>query len=308
MSIFKGRFLKKAVMTQFKKCNILFLVLTFFQLAQSAQLETFCALSKTLFKRFKFAAASLENVRNGGIKPKYSNQDRVLCKEQGQNLLFGVFDGHGKYGDVVARKTVELFPVLFDTYFFDQDCFLKINQELQKRFKKQDYAQKSGTTAVAAFLKENNLIVSNTGDSRLILAREGKVFFETKDHKPENVMEYERLIHAGAKIRGNYIYGKSGNGLAISRTIGDSLLHQNDIVVEVPDVTHLQVEENDFIVAASDGLFDVMKTQEVVDFVQRQLIAQKDLSVIVDKLTKNARHLGSFDDITALIIHIADLK
>jgi serine/threonine protein phosphatase PrpC len=61
------------------------------------------------------------------------------------------------------------------------------------------------------------------------------------------------------------IYRVNGN-LALSRAIGDR--SERPAVTSKPDVSTYRIEEGDeFIVLGSDGLWDVMSSQEVVTFV-----------------------------------------
>jgi serine/threonine protein phosphatase PrpC len=65
------------------------------------------------------------------------------------------------------------------------------------------------------------------------------------------------------------IYRVNGN-LALSRAIGDR--SERPAVTSEPDVTTYNIEEGDeFIVLGSDGLWDVMSSQEVVAFVHTTL-------------------------------------
>ena len=64
----------------------------------------------------------------------------------------------------------------------------------------------------------------------------------------------------------------NGN-LAMSRAMGDNA--ESPYVNSNPDVTETQRKftEDKFIIIASDGLWDVMSSQEAVDFVMRNMIS-----------------------------------
>ena len=47
----------------------------------------------------------------------------------------------------------------------------------------------SGSTAITSFVTPTHIILGNTGDSRAVLCREGKVHFGTVDHKPTDVRQ-----------------------------------------------------------------------------------------------------------------------
>ena len=63
----------------------------------------------------------------------------------------------------------------------------------------------------------------NCGDTKSFLARDGKVFCETIDHKPENEYEKERIHRTGGFLKNGRINGK----LNVSRAFGDFALKMN---------------------------------------------------------------------------------
>lgn len=75
----------------------------------------------------------------------------------------------------------------------------------------------SGSTAVAALLVDDQLIVANTGDSRCVLCRNGTAVAMSEDHQPENEEERKRIERAGGTVSE---YGRVNNGLNMSRAIG----------------------------------------------------------------------------------------
>ena len=104
----------------------------------------------------------------------------------------------------------------------------------------------------------------------------------TRDQKPEDPEELERITKAGGRVQrlvdnlGNNIgpyrvWEQSTNvpGLAMSRSIGD-LLAKRMGVVSTPICTKHKIKRNDdfFIVIASDGVWDVMENDDVVNFVE----------------------------------------
>lgn len=104
----------------------------------------------------------------------------------------------------------------------------------------------------------------------------------TKDQKPEHPEECARINECGGRVQqlldktGNKIgpyrvFDMKGNqpGLAMSRSLGD-LLGKQVGVISTPVFTKYKFhKENDsFLVIASDGIWDVMENQEVVNFVE----------------------------------------
>lgn len=59
---------------------------------------------------------------------------------------------------------------------------------------------KSGTTAVCAFISPKGLFIANCGDSRAVLCRNGSPAFSTQDHKPGLPSEMARIVRAGGSV------------------------------------------------------------------------------------------------------------
>lgn len=104
----------------------------------------------------------------------------------------------------------------------------------------------------------------------------------TIDQKPEDPVELERILQCGGVVMrledemgrkvGPYRVWKVENGypgIAMSRSLGDTLAHEIG-VSNTPLTSMRRIEENkdSFIVIASDGVWDTMENQEVVDFIE----------------------------------------
>ncbi|PWA82460.1 protein phosphatase 2C family protein [Artemisia annua] len=79
---------------------------------------------------------------------------------------------------------------------------------------------KSGSTACVAIIRNNQLVVANSGDSRCVLSRKGQAHNLSKDHKPDLESEKERIVKAGGFIHG----GRVNGSLNLTRAIGTSLM------------------------------------------------------------------------------------
>ncbi|XP_076805049.1 protein phosphatase 1G-like [Clavelina lepadiformis] len=139
----------------------------------------------------------------------------------------------------------------------------------------------SGTTAVVALLHGFQLHVANAGDSRCVLCRkDGKAFDMSDDHKPEDETELSRIKAAGGHVN---LQGRVNGGLNLSRAIGDHCYKTNkDLPLEeqmisaMPDVRSVVLDPDDeFMVLACDGVWNVFTSQEVVDFVRDRLNSQE---------------------------------
>ncbi|KAK2896407.1 hypothetical protein QQF64_006133 [Cirrhinus molitorella] len=158
---------------------------------------------------------------------------------------------------------------------------------------KEEPGSDSGTTAVVALIRGKQLIVANAGDSRCVVSEKGKAVDMSYDHKPEDELELARIKNAGGKVT---MDGRVNGGLNLSRAIGDHFYKRNKVlppeeqmISALPDVKVLTLnEDHDFMVIACDGIWNVMSSQEVVDFVSERLKTEagknRPLSAIIEEL------------------------
>nr|KAF6430084.1 protein phosphatase, Mg2+/Mn2+ dependent 1G [Molossus molossus] len=160
---------------------------------------------------------------------------------------------------------------------------------------KEEPGSDSGTTAVVALIRGKQLIVANAGDSRCVVSEAGKALDMSYDHKPEDEVELARIKNAGGKVT---MDGRVNGGLNLSRAIGDHFYKRNknlppeeQMISALPDIKVLTLtDDHEFMVIACDGIWNVMSSQEVIDFIQSK-ISQRDengelrlLSSIVEEL------------------------
>jgi serine/threonine protein phosphatase PrpC len=143
-----------------------------------------------------------------------ANQDSfVICESiQDDNYchLFGVFDGHGEFGDLCSYYSADKVP----EYLVKETNLLgglsnitdkEFQQAYSNAFIKTDTALRSskiddslsGTTGITVFVKGDKLFVANVGDSRAIIAskKDGKLVYSplSNDQTPYRKDERERL-------------------------------------------------------------------------------------------------------------------
>uniref|UniRef100_A0A8D3DIR0 protein-serine/threonine phosphatase n=1 Tax=Scophthalmus maximus TaxID=52904 RepID=A0A8D3DIR0_SCOMX len=159
---------------------------------------------------------------------------------------------------------------------------------------KEEPGSDSGTTAVVALIRGKQLIVANAGDSRCVVSERGKAVDMSYDHKPEDELELARIKNAGGKVT---MDGRVNGGLNLSRAIGDHFYKRNktlppeeQMISAMPDVKVLTLNgDHDFMVIACDGIWNVLSSQEVVDFISERIKPDQSgkvrpLSSIVEEL------------------------
>lgn len=214
--------------------------------------------------------------------------------------FFGVFDGHGGPG-AAAYVQQNLWKTLQTNNNFDSD----IKQALMEAFVATDNAyladeansnKDDGCTAVAAVLLGDQLIVANVGDSRAVLARDGKAYPMSEDHKPNRADERQRIEQAGGVVvwAGTW---RVGGVLAVSRAFGDRLLKK--YVVAEPDILDTALTGSDtLLIMATDGLWDVVSNQEAISMVRNT----RNAEAAAVRLTTEAFQRGSSDNISCIVV------
>merc|ERR1711879_75002 len=115
------------------------------------------------------------------------------------------------------------------------------------------------------------------------------------DHKPASDIEKTRIEAAGGYLEDAPGGARVNGNLNLSRAIGDleykkreDLGAEEQIICSTPDflVQELTLED-EFVVLACDGVWDVMRNQEVCDFVRPKLKEKMPLGQIGELLLDN---------------------
>ena len=256
-------------------------------------------------------------------------------------LYAGVCDGHGYQGEEVSSFLKDYIPFTLNKNLmkYSKNCFNNTNEiihDIKETFlsvKNDLYANSeidkewSGSTCTSVLLLINKLFIINVGDSRSIIGKYTKnkeyiAYQLSNDHKPSVPEEKERILSAGGVIKqmtddnGNSIgplriYMKDDNipGLAMSRSFGDYYASLAGAICE-PEVEEYILEDNDkFIIIASDGLWEYMTNDEVVNIVS-DYYNKQDPTSCIEYLYKEAKKRwilqegDNIDDITIILIFL----
>ncbi|XP_008799206.1 probable protein phosphatase 2C 64 [Phoenix dactylifera] len=259
------------------------------------------------------------------------NQDAMILWEDfgvEGGVLCGVFDGHGPYGHLVARKVRDALPLkLLSSLPLPgggarrtglgclgrsraplaspgeaeaekenveeeeaaslsawREAFVKSYKAMDKELRSHPTLDCfcSGSTAVILFKLGSKLYMGNIGDSRAVLGSKddssgSMVAVQlTVDLKPDLPREAERIKRCRGRVFALqdepevprvWLPFDDAPGLAMARAFGDFCLKDYG-VISVPEFFHWMLTEGaQFVVLASDGVWDVLSNQEVVDIV-----------------------------------------
>ncbi|XP_051121443.1 probable protein phosphatase 2C 33 [Andrographis paniculata] len=278
-----------------------------------------------------------------------SREDTVFC---------GVFDGHGPYGHMVAKRVRDSLPLKLSTHWeaniksdeilrdvslnstgsvwADDSSFQSTDEESRpsidskeigkhpevfhtlkesflKAFKVMDrelrmYANIdcfcSGTTAVTIVKQGQDLVIGNVGDSRAVLGTRDEnnslvAIQLTVDLKPNLPAEAERIrnckgrvfaLQEEPEVARVWLPNNDAPGLAMARAFGDFCLKDFGLI-SVPEISHRRLTDKDeFVVLATDGIWDVLSNKEVVDTVASCSIRSNAARTVVHSAVRAWRY------------------
>ena len=278
---------------------------------------------------------------------KKTNQDNFFIYNNFNNnsnyVYLGVCDGHGLFGQDISTYLVNNLPqnmnkkfitkniknlsnadisLLSSTFqetFFETNISLNSDERIDSSY--------SGSTCVSVLFTPNRICCINVGDSRCILGKfiekENKWIPKnlSRDHKPSEPDEMQRIKKAGGIVEsyrdnlGNFVgpervwgINLEGPGLAMSRSFGDEIGHSIGVVVDPEILEHFFEKEDKFIVLGSDGIWEFISNEEVVEIVKEYYL-QNNIEGAIEHLYNEAskRWLMEeevIDDITVIIIFL----
>uniref|UniRef100_A0A3Q1FSH6 Protein phosphatase 1L n=1 Tax=Acanthochromis polyacanthus TaxID=80966 RepID=A0A3Q1FSH6_9TELE len=198
--------------------------------------------------------------------------------------IFGIFDGHGgeAAADFAKAHLPEALRQQLLTYERDKEVSLSYPSILEQQILTLDREMldklsatynEAGTTCLVALLSDKELTVANVGDSRGVLCdKDGNAIPLSHDHKPYQLKERKRIKKAGGFISFNGSWRVQGI-LAMSRSLGDYPLKNLNVVIPDPDIMSFDLNklQPEFMILASDGLWDTFSNEEAVRFIRERL-------------------------------------
>jgi len=226
--------------------------------------------------------------------------------------LFGIYDGHG--GSWVSKYLESNIQNYYmNTNFippFNQEFHTKVFLLIQSELLKNPLGYSNGSTCLLNIMYKNKLDGSiimnivNLGDSRMtIVNSKGISQAITKDHKPDDTIEEERLTKMGGEIykdsEGVYRIGD----LSLSRAFGDG--DNAPYISQKPDVFNIPItSETKYIVMACDGLWDIIESKDLGKVIKNILNKNNNPDNIAVELANWALDKGSTDNVSVIVIEV----
>lgn len=224
-------------------------------------------------------------------KVRQGNEDSYLAREP----LFVVADGMGGHaaGDVASATAVDVITDRASSATLEDPQTLSslvraANKAIWEKARADPSLQGMGTTCTLVMIEDGRAHVAHVGDSRAYLLRDGDLKQVTEDHtlvgrmvKEGRLREEEAAHHPQRNI--------------ITRVLGV------DADVQV-DLAPLELLPGDRVLINSDGLTSMIDP----DRVRQVLVEEHDAQVAADRLVDIANEAGGEDNITVVVIDVAD--
>ncbi|EJK74916.1 hypothetical protein THAOC_03382, partial [Thalassiosira oceanica] len=236
--------------------------------------------------------------------PRHIRNQMLTDREALQQSIMNGRGPRGLHTDTGEDATSEIMRRILKTSYLRAD----------KEFISPKTAPQSGSTGATVVLFGRRLFAANVGDSRVVLARKNGACLElTSDHKPSRPDEAARVRAAGGFILHKRVMGE----LAITRAFGDKSFKMGIKAMLEEDADELGAgaaepeiasivlsHEDEFLLLACDGLFDVFKSQDAISFVRQELIAHRGEPAEVARILSDQaiRVRRSRDNVSILII------
>jgi len=245
------------------------------------------------------------------LVPRYRQRTPQSALEELENLFsktsfYGVYDGHGGWiaAEFISRhlhRMVVNQQAFAEGRFRDalHNAFIELDNTLIRWLFESRHPEGGGSTAVTALIVDNRLIVAHCGDSRAVLSRKKKALRMSEDHKPFRSDELDRIHAAGGTVVHVQEAYRVNGQLAVSRSFGDLVLKGQNVIIADPEFhEELLTPDDDCLVLASDGLWDVISDQKAVDVARKAATAME----AAQKLVELALKKESSDNITVVVV------
>ena len=221
-------------------------------------------------------------------------------------MLFEIFDGHG--GDEMSTYLQNNLAKIYK-----QNLLLNkgnIILSLKNAFHDADDEMRGqlnieglGSTGTLVHLVKNNftdeLVVysANVGDSRVSLISPEHIIRLSYDHRTSDEKEKKRILESGMDIIDDRICGT----LMLTRIFGNyeykeendeknSDINNNKGLICEPFISKINIDsniENQFLIIASDGIWDILTEEDIQKIIQKYQDTQKICSIIIKKCLEN---------------------
>ena len=229
------------------------------------------------------------------------NQDSIHLPDgthpPGMGLLYAVADGMGGYahGAVASALAIQkLAETLYNGNGRPNPKSLRRGVRSANlsiyRAAERFGAGRMGTTLTAAYIFNDTLHLVHVGDSRAYLIRDQQATCLTADHTTVGDLVRTRLIPAD-KVRTH------SQRSILTKSVGIGLFVK-------PDISQHKLQENDYYILCSDGVWSVIQDEEFA----QSVMESKGVDQVSQNLLTMALNRATDDNVSVVTIHIRELS
>jgi serine/threonine protein phosphatase PrpC len=227
-------------------------------------------------------------------------EDRWAVQATPHGLFAAVYDGHGG-ARVADRAAADLHLSVLRA----RQAGLEPGDALRRAFAEMETAtagEECGSTVAALLLTGMALTTAHVGDSRVVRVGRAEVESLTRDHRIDVADERARVLGMGAELDPPYVV-RGDRGLMMTRSLGDRWFRPVGVIAEPEVGRHALGVDDVALVAATDGVWDVLGVEDAARVVRRAATAQAAADALIDA----ALAADTRDNVTALVVRVADL-
>ncbi|WP_227766930.1 Stp1/IreP family PP2C-type Ser/Thr phosphatase [Zhaonella formicivorans] len=218
-----------------------------------------------------------------------SNEDFFLCDPA--KGLYIVADGMGGHlaGEVASQMAIKVIADYLDGAGTDHLSALKeavthANARIYSDSQDDLSRQGMGTTLTSAWIVGSKLYLAHVGDSRAYLIRKGSINLLTCDHSYVG-----ELLRNGGLTEEEAQHHPRRN--VLMRAVGA------DSEVDI-DLIEVNLEPGDHLLLCTDGLFNLIPGEELLEIILRESTLEEAVNCMVDL----AYSRGAGDNLTVILV------
>ena len=215
-------------------------------------------------------------------------------------MIFEIFDGHG--GDEMSTYLqANLAKIYKQNLLLNKgniilslkNAFLDADDEMRGQLN----IEGLGSTGTLVHIIQGlgpilEVYSANVGDSRVSLISPEHIIRLSYDHRTTDEKEKKRILESGMEIIDDRICGT----LMLTRIFGnyeykeENENENNKGLICEPFISKIEIDlsiENQFLILASDGIWDILTEEEVQNIIKKYQDTQKICSIIIKKCLEN---------------------
>lgn len=244
---------------------------------------------------YQFKVCGLSDT--GLVRP--NNED--YWAQMPERNLYVLADGMGGHraGEIASREAVTILCQLIkqneriflkgskvrDIEVFLKESFQQVNSRIFSLGSQQEHWKGMGTTLCCLHMHQQGIIYCYVGDSRIYRLRDGCLDQLTRDHSL-----LQELIELG-QVKEDHASGFLYRNI-LTKAVGTEPLVS-------PSTGSLDIMPHDLYLMCTDGLTDLLSKKDIESI----LNSTGNLQEAANKLVKQAKENGGYDNITVILVH-----